>query len=162
RRIGVAAGAGGVGGWVVDRGGGIGALHLVGAGHVGRRAGASASGPGLRGVQRGGHSVGLAGGVGGGRHRAAPPRLARRAGRAGVAGMIVGRRLTPGVARPAPTPAPTTRVLGASRPVVVRLAGLFAVDSFGGGFVVQAFIAFWLAERFDASVTVIGVTFFAI
>jgi predicted MFS family arabinose efflux permease len=36
------------------------------------------------------------------------------------------------------------------------------MDSFGGGFVVQAFIAFWLAERFNASVTVIGLTFFAV
>jgi predicted MFS family arabinose efflux permease len=81
---------------------------------------------------------------------------------AALAGMIVARRLTPGVERPAPTPATTSRTPGASRPVVTRLAGLFALDSFGGGFVVQAFIAFWLAERFDASVTVIGVTFFAI
>src|SRR5206468_5815080 len=52
--------------------------------------------------------------------------------------------------------------LGASRPVVVRLAGLFALDSFGGGFVVQAFIAYWLAQRFGASLGTVGVVFFMI
>lgn len=82
---------------------------------------------------------------------------------AALAGMLIARRLTPAVERPALTQATTpTPVLGGSRPVVARLAGLFAMDSFGGGFVVQAFIAFWLAERFDASVAVIGVTFFAV
>jgi predicted MFS family arabinose efflux permease len=84
---------------------------------------------------------------------------------AALAGMVIAHRLSSAVERPVPleattsTPAP---VLGVSRPAVARLAGLFAMDSFGGGFVVQAFIAFWLAERFDASVTVIGVMFFAV
>jgi predicted MFS family arabinose efflux permease len=84
---------------------------------------------------------------------------------AALAGMVIAHRLSSAVERPVPleattsTPAP---VLGVSRPAVARLAGLFAMDSFGGGFVVQAFIAFWLAERFDASVTVIGVAFFAV
>jgi len=55
-----------------------------------------------------------------------------------------------------------SRPLGASRPIVVRLAALFGLDSFAGGFTVQAFVAFWLAQRFDASVGVIGVTFFAV
>jgi hypothetical protein len=74
--------------------------------------------------------------------------------------MVIARCLTSAVERPAAAKVTTwTPVLGASRPVVVRLAGLFAMDSFGGGFVVQAFIAFWLAERFNASVAVIGVTF---
>ena len=49
-----------------------------------------------------------------------------------------------------------------SRPVVVRLASLFALDSFGGGLTVSAFVAYWLRARFDASGAVIGVTFFAI
>lgn len=84
----------------------------------------------------------------------------------GLAGVAMAGRLSPSVERPptmAMTPASGPRPsLGESRPVVARLAGLFALDSFGGGFVVQAFVAFWLAERFGASVTVIGVTFFAI
>ncbi len=52
--------------------------------------------------------------------------------------------------------------LGSSRPLVLRLAGLFAMDSFGGGFVVQAFIAYWFATRFGASVGVLGVVFFSV
>ena len=36
------------------------------------------------------------------------------------------------------------------------------LDSFGGGFTVSAFVAYWLRARFDASPAVIGATFFAI
>jgi predicted MFS family arabinose efflux permease len=49
-----------------------------------------------------------------------------------------------------------------SRPVVLRLAGLFALDSFGGGFVVQSFIVYWLAVQFHASIGVLGVVFFSV
>jgi predicted MFS family arabinose efflux permease len=52
--------------------------------------------------------------------------------------------------------------LGRSRRTVRRLSSLFAMDSFGGGFVVQAFIAYWLAARFDASIELIGVVFAAL
>lgn len=52
--------------------------------------------------------------------------------------------------------------LGESRPAIRRLASLFALDSFGGGFVVQSFIVYWLTTRFDASLTVLGITFAAI
>lgn len=81
-----------------------------------------------------------------------------------LAGALVARSLSPGVEvapRRAEAPSGHAR-LGASRPVVVRLAGLFAMDSFGGGFVVQAFIAYWLATKFAASVGTIGVVFFAV
>jgi hypothetical protein len=33
-------------------------------------------------------------------------------------------------------------------PVVIRLAALFALDSFAGGFVVQTFLVFWFGEKF--------------
>lgn len=49
-----------------------------------------------------------------------------------------------------------------SRPVVVRLSGLFALDSFGGGFAVQSFLVFFLAKRFDASPEQLGLLFFAV
>jgi MFS family permease len=49
-----------------------------------------------------------------------------------------------------------------SRPAVLRLAALFAVDSFAGGFVVQSFIAYWFAVQFDASIGVLGIVFFAV
>ncbi len=49
-----------------------------------------------------------------------------------------------------------------SRGIVRRLSALFALDSFGGGFVVHAFLAYWLARRFDASPELLGVVFFAV
>lgn len=47
-------------------------------------------------------------------------------------------------------------------PLIRRLALLFALDSFGGGFVVQAFIAYYLSARFDTPAEVIAVLFFTI
>src|SRR5205814_6295628 len=44
---------------------------------------------------------------------------------------------------------------------VARLAGLFAIDSFGGGFVVSAFIVFWFQRKFGASTETMGLVFFA-
>jgi MFS family permease len=46
-------------------------------------------------------------------------------------------------------------------PVVVRLAGLFALDSFAGGFIVQTFIVFWFGRKFGASTELMGSVFFA-
>jgi predicted MFS family arabinose efflux permease len=45
---------------------------------------------------------------------------------------------------------------------VLRLAGLFAVDSLAGGFVVQAWIAYWLGVRYGAPTSVVGVVFAAV
>ncbi len=50
--------------------------------------------------------------------------------------------------------------LGQSRGVVYRLAALFSLDAFSGGFVVQSLLALWLFERFDLSVSTAGVFFF--
>lgn len=52
--------------------------------------------------------------------------------------------------------------LDRSRPVVIRLAGLFAVDAFGGGFVIQSFIAYWFASKFGVSLDTLGVIFFVV
>ncbi len=46
-------------------------------------------------------------------------------------------------------------------PVVVRLAALFALDSFAGGFIVQTFIVFWFGRKFGASTELMGSVFFA-
>src|SRR5215471_714033 len=43
--------------------------------------------------------------------------------------------------------------LGPSRRVVYKLAALFSLDAFAGGFVVQSLLALWLFERFDMSLT---------
>jgi hypothetical protein len=43
-----------------------------------------------------------------------------------------------------------------SRPAIFRLAGLFALDAFGGGFVVQSFVAYWFHLRFATEPAVLG------
>jgi predicted MFS family arabinose efflux permease len=50
--------------------------------------------------------------------------------------------------------------LATSRKFVLRLSAVFAVDSFGGGFVVQSLVALWLYQRFDMSVELAGTIFF--
>jgi len=76
--------------------------------------------------------------------------------------LVVAARLSPAVEAPAATLVAARPPLHRSRPIVLRLSGLFALDSFAGGFVVQAFIAYWLARKFDASTELIGVLFLAI
>ena len=49
-----------------------------------------------------------------------------------------------------------------SRHTVIRLSELFALDAFGGGFTVSAFIAYWLGARFGASTEQVGVLFFVL
>jgi MFS family permease len=44
--------------------------------------------------------------------------------------------------------------------VVYRLAGLFALDAFGGGFVVQSFAAYWFYLRFGVAPATLGAIFF--
>jgi predicted MFS family arabinose efflux permease len=47
-----------------------------------------------------------------------------------------------------------------SRGTVARLSALFALDAFGGGFVVQSLIAYWFHLRFGADPSVIGAALF--
>ena len=50
--------------------------------------------------------------------------------------------------------------LGPSRGVVYKLAALFSLDAFAGGFVVQSLLALWLFERFDLSLAAASLYFF--
>ena len=50
--------------------------------------------------------------------------------------------------------------IGHSREVVLKLSGLFALDSFAGGFVVQSFAAYWFYLRFGVNPGTLGVIFF--
>jgi len=50
--------------------------------------------------------------------------------------------------------------LGPSRFTVYRLAALFSLDSFAGGFVVQSLLALWLFERFGLSLAAASLFFF--
>ena len=50
--------------------------------------------------------------------------------------------------------------VGRSRSIVLKLSSLFALDSFGGGFVVQSFAAYWFYLRFGVAPAKLGVIFF--
>ena len=73
-----------------------------------------------------------------------------------VAGSLSARVETAGESRGRGVP------LRRSRGSVVQLSGLFAVDSFAGGFVVQSFIAFWFRRRFGVSPEILGLVFFCV
>ena len=47
-----------------------------------------------------------------------------------------------------------------SRRNVFKLAGLFTIDAFAGGFVVQAFVAYWFHSRFGVAPATLGGIFF--
>ncbi|HMD34259.1 MAG TPA: MFS transporter [Vicinamibacterales bacterium] len=47
-----------------------------------------------------------------------------------------------------------------SRDVVLKLSALFALDSFGGGFVIQSFAAYWFHLRYGINPAALGVIFF--
>lgn len=51
--------------------------------------------------------------------------------------------------------------LARSRPIVLRLAALFSLDSFGGGLVVQSLLVLWLYRRFGLSTETAATVFFA-
>jgi MFS family permease len=61
--------------------------------------------------------------------------------------------------RPAPGQVIPT-ALGPSRHIVYRLAALFSLDAFAGGFVVQSLLALWLFETFDMSLAAAAAFFF--
>ena len=55
---------------------------------------------------------------------------------------------------------PTLTGLDRSRDVVLKLSALFALDAFGGGFVIQSFAAYWFYLRFGVNPETLGVIFF--
>ncbi|ANL29125.1 major facilitator superfamily protein [Rhizobium phaseoli] len=76
----------------------------------------------------------------------------------GVAGALLYSRIPKRLPnREAPEAA---TALGPSRAIVLKLAALFSLDAFAGGFVVQSLLALWLFERFDLSLSEVGVFFF--
>jgi MFS family permease len=52
------------------------------------------------------------------------------------------------------------QALGQSRGIVYKLAALFSLDAFAGGFVVQSLLALWLFQRFDLSLGAASAFFF--
>jgi len=72
--------------------------------------------------------------------------------------LVLARRLSPAVDGPAA--ADRRRPLGRSRGTVIRLASLFGLDAFAGGFVVSTFIVFWFDRRFGAGAELMGAVLF--
>ena len=79
----------------------------------------------------------------------------------GLAIVPVVRLVSPAVEVP-PVDTSIARRLGLhrSKGIVARLAALFAVDAFAGGFVITSLLAFWFHQRFGVSVEVLGAIFF--
>jgi MFS family permease len=61
---------------------------------------------------------------------------------------------------PAAEPSHPTAPLGPSRRVVYKLAALFSLDAFAGGFTVQSLLALWLFHKFDLSLSAASLFFF--
>jgi MFS family permease len=75
---------------------------------------------------------------------------------------LVFARVSPAIEAPAPPETSIARRLGLHRSqrTVAKLSALFALDAFGGGFVVQSLIAYWFHLRFGADPGVIGAALF--
>jgi predicted MFS family arabinose efflux permease len=78
----------------------------------------------------------------------------------GLMGGLLALRLSPQMEGGEELTAEKRFPLVRSRRTVAGLAGLFAVDSFGGGFAVNAFIVFWFQRKFGASTETMGLVFF--
>jgi MFS family permease len=75
----------------------------------------------------------------------------------GVAGGLMYARIPPDGTAVEDRP---VAALGPSRRIVYKMAGLFCIDSFAGGFAVQSLIALWLFSRHGLSLAAAGVFFF--
>jgi MFS family permease len=81
-------------------------------------------------------------------------------------GLLLGAlftRLSPAVEAPARSRARTLQTrfgLHRSRRTVFRLSALFALDAFGGGFVIQGLLAYWFHLRFGVEAAGLGAIFF--
>jgi len=85
-------------------------------------------------------------------------------------GLILGvlfTRLSPGVEiRAGSDPSHSTSAfktrfgLHRSRSVVFKLSGLFSIDAFAGGFVLQSILAYWFYTRFNVQPAILGSIFF--
>lgn len=81
----------------------------------------------------------------------------------GVALGLLFQRLSPAVeALPRAVPATMNSRFGLhrSRKTVFKLSGLFALDAFGGGFVIQGLLAYWFHLRFAVEPAALGGIFF--
>ncbi|HET8526946.1 MAG TPA: MFS transporter, partial [Actinomycetota bacterium] len=76
---------------------------------------------------------------------------------AAVGSLLLVRGLSPAIDA---TRERSHRPLGPSRAEVTRLAALFGLDAFAGGFVVSTFLVFWFGRRYGASAELMGLVLF--
>jgi predicted MFS family arabinose efflux permease len=76
--------------------------------------------------------------------------------------LILTLRLSPEVEAGSESTGVRPGPLGESKPVVRRMAALFALDAGAGGFIVQTFLVFWFVKRFGIRTDVMGLVFFAV
>ncbi len=81
---------------------------------------------------------------------------------AAAAGLFASARLSPAVELGHELEEEPLPPLHRSRGIVLRLSALFGLDSFGGGFVPQTFIAYLFVRKYDASPHTLAILFFAI
>jgi MFS family permease len=75
--------------------------------------------------------------------------------------LIITLGMSPFVELGAPPALQTALGIHRSRGIVFRLTGLFGLDSFGGGFIVQGIVAYWFTLRFGLGVDALGPVFSA-
>lgn len=78
----------------------------------------------------------------------------------GLLGMLLYSRLSKSIEETAPGQA--RQVLSKdARPIVYRMAGLFSVDAFAGGFVGQSILSYYFYERYSLNLSSLGLLFSA-
>jgi MFS family permease len=80
----------------------------------------------------------------------------------GIALALLFSRLSRGVEPPTQQANRPNAFLGLhqSRGIVLKLSTLFALDAFGGAFVLQSFVAYWFTVRFNVDPGLLGTVFF--
>jgi MFS family permease len=83
-------------------------------------------------------------------------------GYAGLGGILIllFGHISPQIEVSAPPVVANRFGLGRSRNIVLKLSGLFALDAFAGGLIVQSLVAYWFHIRFGVDTAIIGAIFF--
>lgn len=74
--------------------------------------------------------------------------------------MRLSRRVEAPASARVPNEKPRPTLSAGSRPTVIKLSSLFALDAFGGGFVVQSLIAYWFHVRYGLDAGLLGALLF--
>ncbi len=79
----------------------------------------------------------------------------------GLIGAVLYSRLTRSVESPPSTSVVPQVLSSESKPIVLRLSELFAVDAFGGGFIIGSILSLYFYERYSLQLSSLGLIFSA-